>query len=406
MRTLTESIADLLLGPPGRQRVRASQTLLSLLTCIGFAFVQQAEVMGGLMAQDESLLLTAYVLGGGVLFYLLIRSGLNERLSSDPSLTLPQTVYAMLGVGWCYAITGPARGAVISMMVLIVLFGVFVLDEKRAKFLSALGFVLLAGGAVIGIAAGAFDPRVEAVHLGLAAIIMAAGGVLGVRMTRMRHRLRAQKTELAEALERIRLLATRDPLTGLLNRRAMLEVMSAEASGLRRSGEILTVALIDLDHFKHINDRLGHAMGDRVLETFAEVARRELRGGDVVARWGGEEFLMMLPRTSASQGVHCLQRIREALARHRFGDGESPVAPTFSAGLARCRDAADLAAAIERADQAMYRAKTGGRNRSEVDVLAFADLPGVIPEPAAPHASERHAGEAPLPGTRPMHEAV
>jgi diguanylate cyclase (GGDEF)-like protein len=121
------------------------------------------------------------------------------------------------------------------------------------------------------------------------------------------------------------------------------------------------LALIDLDHFKRINDQHGHASGDRVLQTFATVAQACLRDGDVLARYGGEEFVLLLPNTDADQLTACCERLREAFA------GAEPVGVkvesiSLSAGMTLLEAGDDLDEALHRADQALYRAKHSGRN--------------------------------------------
>jgi diguanylate cyclase (GGDEF)-like protein len=137
--------------------------------------------------------------------------------------------------------------------------------------------------------------------------------IISVRLGHIRERLRDQAAELKLALARNQELATRDVLTGLTNRRAMLEQMAIAAREIERHGQPLALVLFDLDHFKQINDTRGHAAGDRVLQRFGEVAQAEIRAGDVLARWGGEEFLLLLPRTGLEEAWRCAERIRTRL---------------------------------------------------------------------------------------------
>jgi diguanylate cyclase (GGDEF)-like protein len=210
-----------------------------------------------------------------------------------------------------------------------------------------------------------YPPVVEATHFAFGVIVLLGVSALSVRMGAMRARLKAQKAELEQALDQIRLLATQDELTGLFNRRHMTTLLTQEQMRSKRSGAPLCVVLMDLDHFKRINDGHGHHAGDAVLKGFADAGRKALRGTDVLARWGGEEFLLMLPGADAAQGAGVVERIRAQLAETSF-DGVAPgLAVTFSAGLARFESDQTLDQVVERADQAMYRAKTGGRNRTE-----------------------------------------
>jgi diguanylate cyclase (GGDEF)-like protein len=208
-----------------------------------------------------------------------------------------------------------------------------------------------------------YDPRVEGMHLCFAGVVMGAVAMLSIRLGKLRTRLEAQRSELTQALQRIQALATRDDLTGLLNRRAVLERLHIELRERDRALPRLCVALIDLDHFKRINDSFGHAAGDQVLRRFAELARAELRGGDVIARWGGEEFLVMMPGADVEQGLRGLDRIRQRLRGSPLDEIEPALTISFSAGLSLCSEEADLERAIERADAAMYRAKQAGRDR-------------------------------------------
>jgi diguanylate cyclase (GGDEF)-like protein len=208
------------------------------------------------------------------------------------------------------------------------------------------------------------EPFHEAANWVFAAASMAMTRILSDRLGQMRARLTAQKTDLSEALERIRLLATRDSLTGLLNRRAAHDELR-RATGLAvRSGRPLALALADLDLFKQINDSFGHLVGDNVLQAFARAAERELRGADRVARWGGEEFLFVLPDTDGQQASVCLDRLRSAFSELNIGGVPSNHRLSFSAGVALCCGPDDIEAAIERADRAMYSAKMAGRNRT------------------------------------------
>ena len=126
---------------------------------------------------------------------------------------------------------------------------------------------------------------------------------------------------------------------------------------------MICLALIDIDLFKSINDRFGHQGGDDVLRIFAAVTKTALRIGDLFSRWGGEEFLLMLPDTSVDQGVECLNRVREVLAATSFDTIAPGLRVTISAGVTDLHPSDRLEMAVERADQAMYRAKQSGRDQ-------------------------------------------
>ncbi len=163
-------------------------------------------------------------------------------------------------------------------------------------------------------------------------------------------------------------LATNDMLTGLLNRRAFVEAMCVEKKRSERSMLPSSILLIDLDHFKSINDTRGHAVGDAVLASVARTLRANARGYDVVARWGGEEFIVGLPCTDASTAEPAAERLRRALEELIVMDGRGENVPiTASIGVAEREHGESLEATIDRADRALYAAKGSGRNRVCVD---------------------------------------
>jgi diguanylate cyclase (GGDEF)-like protein len=174
-----------------------------------------------------------------------------------------------------------------------------------------------------------------------------------------------ERTEL-----RHRTAALVDPLTGIANRRSFLQ--DATQLAKRHSGDPhpTAVLLIDLDHFKSINDRFGHALGDRVLEIFSEAARKSVRSTDLLGRLGGEEFAAVLRDTSRDKAVAVAERIRETFAHAAQEVDGRPVCATLSIGLAYCQEAAlDVAELLAQSDQALYFAKEHGRNRVEIASL-------------------------------------
>ena len=166
------------------------------------------------------------------------------------------------------------------------------------------------------------------------------------------------------AMAKSQLQAETDPLTGLLNRRAMEE----RVRHLREEGKTFAVAMADLDHFKRLNDSFGHDTGDRALRTFARVLRESVREADIVARHGGEEFVIVLPGVDALTAAPVLHRIRENL-REAVGTALIP-AFTVSIGVADCSWSNDLADVLRAADHALMQAKADGRDR-----LVIADPP-------------------------------
>jgi diguanylate cyclase (GGDEF)-like protein len=177
-------------------------------------------------------------------------------------------------------------------------------------------------------------------------------------------RVQARTAELREANEQLQKWALTDPLTGVLNRRALFDVLRREMERHRRHGHQLAVIMFDIDHFKAVNDTYGHAVGDSVLQHVAQVAAKEIRGTDTLARYGGEEFVLIAPETDKLQAVQLSNRVREALrvGALPMNQGELRITASFGVALMRAQDAAPEEV-LQRADEALYAAKAAGRDR-------------------------------------------
>jgi diguanylate cyclase (GGDEF)-like protein len=170
--------------------------------------------------------------------------------------------------------------------------------------------------------------------------------------------------------EELRLRATTDGLTGLMNRRYFMDIAEQALDTCRRYGHPCSVLMLDADHFKAINDRYGHPVGDEVLVALARVLRKMLRRSDLIARYGGEEFVMLLPHTSAAAALATAQRLRERCGQLVLSRSEGTVRVTVSIGVATWVAGESLARMLSRADAALYVAKARGRNQcaTEADV--------------------------------------
>ncbi len=174
--------------------------------------------------------------------------------------------------------------------------------------------------------------------------------------------------QLTDELTRVRLLSLTDELTDLPNRRAFLRRLEDEVGRVQRYGLPLTLALIDLDMFKEVNDKFGHAAGDEVLRCYSKNILSIFRHHDMVGRYGGEEFAVLLPNTDKEGALRALAKVKKRSAETRWQvNGTVRHVPTFSAGLALYKPGESPGAFIERADNALYRAKRLGRNRVELD---------------------------------------
>jgi diguanylate cyclase (GGDEF)-like protein len=198
-------------------------------------------------------------------------------------------------------------------------------------------------------------------------------------------RLEESVRALRESEERYHQLAITDSLTGLCNRRQFFALAEAEASRARRHGTIFSVIMMDIDHFKEVNDTFGHAVGDKVLTAFAGILRSRLRSEDILARYGGEEFVALLPESDEAMALALAWRLRAAVAEAPIQlPGHPPVAITCSFGVRSWRpgpgeesDEAAVEHVLIEADTALYAAKAGGRDR----VFACCSASGTDQEP-------------------------
>ena len=186
---------------------------------------------------------------------------------------------------------------------------------------------------------------------------------LGKLRRELEQRIEERTLELQAANALLAEASRTDALTGLLNRRGFFEKGEAELLRSRRSGRPISVVMADADHFKRINDQHGHAAGDLALQGLANLLRSSLRGQDLVARWGGEEFLLLLPETDAHGASLVAESIRRRVALQPQMIGEHEVPLTLSFGLAEHRPERSLEVTIAHADAALYRAKAEGRDR-------------------------------------------
>ena len=301
-----------------------------------------------------------------LLFYSVIRSGLNLRFS-EPSLAFLQALAAQTLLAFLYPALGPVHGSLLVLLAMIMFFGMFDMGTRNVRFV--MFYTIMVMGVAMVWAAhtdpAGFPPVLELFYFAMMCTALPAISSLSVQLSTMRDRLRTQKSALEKALAHIQVVATHDELTKLANRRHMIAFLGEHIARRGRSGTGFSVALADIDHFKSVNDTSGHRAGDQALVTFAVQAKACLRSSDIIARWGGEEFLILLPETEPQGDPNLgLERLRITLA-----DTEASVlAPhlrlAFSTGITRYIDGEGIDDMIERADRALYSAKAGGRNRT------------------------------------------
>jgi diguanylate cyclase (GGDEF)-like protein len=359
----TTRLINTLLSTDGRRRIRLTQFFFTLLVYMLGGTVAAFGVRASLLSGPWLMGWWVFMGAGLALFYVLLRSGWSERYA-DPALTQAQIIFGVLAVLWGYLMCGPARSAALYPMMLILLFGAFSLTWRRMAALTAFGLAGL-GASIAALhhwQPGVYDSSVDISNLLGVSIVLPACSWLAARLSAIRTKLHGQRADLARALADVQRLATRDELTGLVNRRFLTELLARELQRRERLGQNLCLALIDIDHFKRINDTHGHAAGDEVLRAFASEALHSIRVADSLARWGGEEFLLLLPDTHASMALLSVDRLRERIAALRVSAAGASLQVTVSAGVVELRTNETAAEAIARADHALYLAKSQGRD--------------------------------------------
>jgi diguanylate cyclase (GGDEF)-like protein len=344
-----------------RQTLRVRRFLMAAATSLLVCVVLFAAYLLGQLALQVAIAGTATIVALILLFYALFRSGLNLRFA-DPSLTAEQAAAAILVLAYLTYHLGPLREALDAFYMIALMFGVLRLSTKRLLGLAVLA--LAAHGVMLYMSYvrdPAMDLRVALTQYVILAIVLPWFAVLGGYVSGLRTQISGSHRELRHAFDRIEQQAIRDELTGAHNRRFLMEMLLRERSRAERSGTAFSVCLFDLDHFKAINDARGHAAGDDVLKGFAKLASRGLRAVDVFGRFGGEEFLLILPATDRDGAAVCAQRVRQRLESHAFAELGGGSA-TVTAGIATYRGGEELAALLARADEALYQGKAQGRN--------------------------------------------
>lgn len=316
----------------------------------------------------DSLFAWVYA-GAGVaacgVFAAVLRRRFVERLS-DPFLVVPQMlVHSAIALG--LALWAPAIGVPLLMMVLIVhAFGAMRVSPVHVLISS----VLIAGG-VAAVIVGSIDtiglPMANTGQRVMSAVwfamVLARSTLLDLYGAQLRDVLVQRNASLQARFEKMQRRATRDGLTGTLSRRSIMELLDQQHRRLELTGQSFAILLLDIDHFKQVNDRFGHPVGDEVLRAFARRAMAEMRSSDRLGRYGGEEFLAVLTATEDASSAHlAAERVRDGVARHPWKRLHPDLHVTVSVGVAVCRHDESVDAMLARADAALYAAKAAGRD--------------------------------------------
>jgi diguanylate cyclase len=354
------AITSLVYGDDKHMRIRLKQWSFTLVVYSCYVALLGLSWTWGTTSGLEWATWTASVYAGLFAFYGVIRSGLSQRWQ-DAALTREQILFGIGTATAGYVLAGPYGTAFLFSMMLTLMFGAFSLGGRTMLRLTG-----VAVACVVSVIANSTDfapGRLDIFNICTLLFVLPGITVLSARLGQMRAKLIHHKKSLEQAYARIELLAMRDELTGLLNRRFINEALQRERALVGRGHAPLCVAMLDLDHFKRINDVYGHLGGDVVLQAFARLAEHGFRDTDQVARWGGEEFLVLMPATGTQSAVAAAQRLLSTVRQARFPELSPDLRVTVSIGMAVSREGESTASLIDRADRALYEAKAGGRDR-------------------------------------------
>ena len=298
-------------------------------------------------------------------FWYLIKTGRNLSFS-DPSMTAPQMIVSLLPPLWVMAFldAGQARAIFLLIAIVPMLFGILALTTRQfilvgVWFVGLYGFLLLS---LWLYRPEVLDGELEILQTVAFLLVMAEITVIGGFISGLRGKLRQRNLELGEAMAQISALVNVDSLTGVYNRRRLFEVIREESSRYSRSPGSFSICLLDIDHFKHVNDTHGHQAGDAILQAVAQCVANDLRTIDCFGRYGGEEFLMVLPQTPLNGAEIKAERVRAKVEAMRFPKIAEDFLVTVSIGVAEYHNSETTDDTLQRADKALYEAKAAGRN--------------------------------------------
>ena len=354
-----------------RQRLQMVWTIFASYV-VDCALLLAFSMTGGL----EARIAWAYLLAGAMgsaFFYVLLGSGWSERFQDHYLSAQQMLVHGAINLG--FTLYAPKIGVLLMMVLFVVFaFGALRVDPRKKlswhmlttlSVLVSVAVVVAVVGDRLSLPTATWQQRVVC---GVwVALILARSTLVGLYSAQLRTLLNKRNAELAATFEKLDQLASRDELTGTLNRRSVMRLLDEERQRMMRTGHTFGVALFDIDHFKQVNDGFGHLMGDEALRHFTRTASASMRTTDRLGRYGGEEFLMLLTATADEAAARrAADRVRESTAEHDWSSVAPGMKVTVSAGVALCQPGETAEHLLDRADQALYAAKRGGRNRVNV----------------------------------------
>jgi diguanylate cyclase (GGDEF)-like protein len=357
-------VPDATQATPGEQRQRLRIRRFAFASVFSLLFVAVLAVFYTQDKVDRTTLIQASVLIFTfiVAFFFLFRTGLNLRFS-DPSLTGWQFIAAVVTMLYVVYRAPETRLAFTEFFFVALMFGMLRRDSKKVAVLGSVSVVLFALLTGLRYVMNRDD---EMLRLDmLQSLVMAVTFPWILLLAGHMHRIQQGLTDVRVKLEDIEEKARRDELTGAYNRRALIAAMHDSKQRADATGEPLSICVIDIDLFKRYNDEFDHLTGDQVLRTFAQAVQDGLRTTDFFGRYGGEEFVQILPQTMLPGAMADAERLRERISTLKLPVSRSVGPLTVSIGVAQYAPKETIEQTFARADRALYKAKRLGRDRVE-----------------------------------------
>ena len=350
-----------------KDKIVFENTLWSMILLAVVAFSQIVlillEALSVLPWDNETFFFRLTVTAVGTLFSVLLAS-VRKNKSLRPYLTFIMILLNIIALisGVFFVIYFASSGNFSFTVFLLVVYLLSLGHFMRPCYFSIIYIVVFA--ATIVIIYSKLDPSViyigELITSGVFLMVITIGSMMSYSRY---FRLFNQEKQLEAINKKLELISETDELTGLFNRRRISDEMEKLIAISERYNSIFSIAMIDIDHFKKINDTYGHNTGDEILRELAGLIKSKLRTSDLVGRWGGEEFILILPNTTPEDSGILLSRLQKDINGHSFYNG---VQIAFSAGICGYISGTSLNQLIDCADRALYNAKENGRNRTEI----------------------------------------
>ncbi len=349
-----------------KQKIIITRTLMAMGGAVAYSLLLLYSYYQELFRGTLSNILMIFTAGwaGYITIFLLILKGVNRRFK-DKGMTLIQIAWVTIVLMSTVYFIDQVRMLYLMLYLMVMLFAAFRLRLDGFLFITVIA--IFGYGSVILLLSynhpNMIDLKIEIIQWLVFAFTLVGFSLVGSDLSSLRQKLRSSNIELKAALDKVNEMAITDDLTGIFNRRHIMNVLRYQKSMADRGDYCFVVCYADLDHFKQVNDRFGHSTGDIVLQKFSALTTEVIREVDYIARFGGEEFLLILVNTPLTEAIVVAERIRKSIGKFSFGDLSPDLKITVSIGVAEYKSGEMIDDLLDRADAALYRAKESGRNR-------------------------------------------